>query len=120
VQDTSGASAFVQDTTVLSAPAGAGVQACCAQEMQNLQNSFAGFTQSVPPMVTRYRSLNLLLASFHLFSDLAGRYQAVQSSFRALKTAPDAQAASTALAQFSTQLDQMVQSAARTMQTPVK
>jgi membrane-bound lytic murein transglycosylase len=119
VQDAS-AAAFVQDTTIVTAPAGPGVSTCCAMEMQNLQNSFNGFSQSIPRMVTPYRSMNLLLAAFHLFSDLAGRYQSVTNSFKTLKNAPDAQTASTALSQFSSQLDQMAQSTAQMAATPFK
>jgi hypothetical protein len=87
-------------------------------DMQNLQTSFNGFSQTVPPMVTRYRSLNLLLRVFNLFADVTNHYQTVSSSFKAMKTAPNKQAALAALTQFATQLDQMAQSAGQFIQTP--
>lgn len=109
---------FIQDTGFVTAPGGPGVSTCCVMDMQVLQNSFNGFSQNVPTMVTRYRGLNLLLAAFQLFSDLPGHYQGVTNSFKALKSAPDPQAASTALSQFSSELNQMAQSAQRTLQAP--
>jgi hypothetical protein len=119
VQDT-GPGAFVQDTTIGTMPMGSGLAMCCATEMDAVQNSFGGFSQDVPRMVTPYRSLNLLLSAFHLFSDLASRYQGVTTSFKALKSAPDAPTAVNALAQLSSQLDQMAQSAAQMLPTPLE
>jgi photosystem II stability/assembly factor-like uncharacterized protein len=109
---------FVQDTSVFDTPAGPGLATCCVMDMQNLQTSFNGFSQTVPPMVTRYRSLNLLLRVFNLFADVTNHYQTVSSSFKAMKTAPNKQAALAALTQFATQLDQMAQSAGQLIQTP--
>jgi hypothetical protein len=92
------------------------MQACCATDMQSLQVSFTGLNQQFPGITTRYRGLNLLLGAMQSFSDVLGKLQGARASFTALKSAPSLNAAATALQQFSSQLDLMAQSAARTSQ----
>ena len=114
-QDTSAAGGFAQDTSA-SLPIGPAMQDCCATDIQNLQTSFTGLNQQFPRIATRYRGLNLLLGGMQSFSDLLAKLQGARASFTALKSAPSLNAAATALQQFSSQLDQMAQSAARTLQ----
>ena len=114
-QDTT-AAAFVQDTGALAITPGPALAGCCAADVQALQTSVAGFSQSVPKMVTRYRGLNLLLGAFQLFTDLSMHFQGVNNSFKAMKSAPNSQSALAALTQFSGELNQMAQSAGRLMQ----
>jgi photosystem II stability/assembly factor-like uncharacterized protein len=90
--------------------AGAANAACCVTETRDLQSLLQAFAQTVPPMWTRYRNPNLLLAPDR-FPNLVASYGSVMTSIEAFKAAPDAQTASAALAQISSQLDQMVQAA---------
>jgi hypothetical protein len=101
-QNPAGGAGFTQDT--MDAPMSPAMQSCCATEIQGLQTNVGSFSQQAPIFAGKFRNLNLLFVGMNMLSDLMGRAQAMRGSFVALKKAPDRQAASFALQNFSGQL----------------
>jgi photosystem II stability/assembly factor-like uncharacterized protein len=86
------------DTSAASAP----LEACCGPALQNLQTDLTSFNQAAAVNSSQFRSLNLAMAGFQLVTNLLNQARQLRDSFSALKHAPNLQAASAALQQFST------------------
>jgi len=101
-----GLEGFEQD---VSAPASDFVQGCCAAQINELQSDMSAFLQDVPVATARHRNLNMLFAGLRMVADLIGKASAMRGQFRALKMAPDGQAASAALQSLVTNMESAAQ-----------
>jgi photosystem II stability/assembly factor-like uncharacterized protein len=110
--DTTPAPSF--DNTAPSAP----VTACCAAQVQTLQNDVGGLTQQLPTFAGKFRSLNMIVAGLQIFSDLLNKAQAMRETFRTLKHAPSLQAASAALMQLASNVQSTQQNITAELQNP--
>jgi photosystem II stability/assembly factor-like uncharacterized protein len=110
--DTTSAPAF--DNTAPSAP----VTACCAAQVQALQNDVGGLTQQLPIFAGKFRSLNMIVAGLQIVSDLLNKAQAMRETFRTLKHAPSLQAASAALMQLASNVQSTQQNITAELQNP--
>jgi hypothetical protein len=99
---------FTQDTSspeALNGPASPVMQNCCATQLQNLQTSVGSFSQQVPTFSGQFRNLNLFFVGLNMLSDLLNKAHSIQAAFLALKQAPDAQTANTALQNLTGQVE---------------
>lgn len=116
------ATAAAGDTTSVpsidnSAPS-APVAACCAAQVQALQNDVGGLTQQLPTFAGNFRSLNMIVAGLQIFSDLLNKAQTMRDTFRTLKHAPSLQTASAALMQLASNVQSTQQNITAELQNP--
>jgi photosystem II stability/assembly factor-like uncharacterized protein len=102
------------DNSAPSAP----VAACCAAQVQALQNDVGGLTQQLPTFAGKFRSLNMIVAGLQIFSDLLNKAQTMRDTFRTLKHAPSLQAASAALMQLASSVQSTQQNITAELQNP--
>src|SRR6185437_11990887 len=102
------------DNSAPSAP----VAACCAAQVQALQNDVGGLTQQLPAFAGKFRSLNMVVAGLQIFSDLITKAQSMRDTFRTLKHAPSLQAASAALMQLAANVQSTQQNITAELQNP--
>jgi len=97
---------FAQDVGVPfdNAAAAQPVQDCCSAQITALQTDLGGFSQDLPAIGGRYRTLNLITAGFTLFNALTQQARQMRTAFNSLKHAKDLQSASLALQQLSNAL----------------
>jgi hypothetical protein len=110
----SGSAAFTQDTS----PPSDVFTTCCAAAVQQLQADTSGFVMQIPSVTSQLRPLNLMIAGLQLAATLMNQGHGLWSQFKALKHAPNAQAAAQALQQLSTALNSVQQTSSSGLQNP--
>ena len=95
---------FQQDTGTAAAAPGY-LDSCCAPLLQQLDSSTNSFATDFPVFTQRYRSLNLIFEGLAFATRAASQVQTLKQSVSALHRAPNAQAASGALNNVSSQVD---------------
>jgi hypothetical protein len=90
----------------------------CGALLKTLQSDTSGFVQQAPVLGSQYRPLNLIVAGVQLMLSLKSQTQELWSAFRALKHAPNAQAAALALQRLSSSLSTTEQTVSRGFQNP--
>jgi len=88
-----------------SAPASQPIQDCCSAQLTALQGDLGSFSQDLPALGSRYRTLNLISAGFTLFNAITQQARQMRTAFNNLKHAKDVQSASLALQQLSNALN---------------
>ncbi len=92
------------DGAAASEPAGTVVD-CCGTELASLESEVATFVADVAPATARYRNLNLVVAGIRLVARLKGEADGMRDALRALKAAPNVEAASAALDELLSRVD---------------
>jgi photosystem II stability/assembly factor-like uncharacterized protein len=95
---------FQQDSSAL--PAGGGyVDTCCGPLVQQLDTTANAFATDVPAFSQRFRNLNLIFQGLSFLNSVTSQANTLKQSIRALRQAPNPQAASLALNTVSTQVN---------------
>jgi len=95
---------FQQDSTAL--PAGGGyVDTCCGPLVQQLDTTANAFATDVPAFSQRFRNLNLIFQGLSFLNSVTNQANTLKQSIRALRQAPNPQAAAAALNTVSTQVN---------------
>lgn len=99
----SGADGFQQDLG--SGPvAGGYVDSCCGPLIEQLETTANAFATTVPAFSSRFRNLNLILEGLSLVNSIVNQANTLKQSVRALRQAPNQQAAAAALTTVQSQL----------------
>jgi len=77
------------------------IQDCCSAEFSALQSDLSSFSEDLPAIGSRYRTLNLITAGFTLFNALTQQARQMRTAFNNLKHAKDVQSAAAALQQLT-------------------
>jgi photosystem II stability/assembly factor-like uncharacterized protein len=96
---------FQQGPGAPAAPDGGSyMDICCGQLVQQLEQTANAFATDVPAFSQRFRNLNLVFEGLDFLTKVVDQTKTLLLSIRALRQAPDAQAAAAALDGVSTQV----------------
>jgi photosystem II stability/assembly factor-like uncharacterized protein len=94
------------------------IQDCCSAQLSTLQGDLGSFSQDLPVIGSRYRTLNLITAGFTLFNALSQQVRQMRTAFNSLKHAKDAQSAAAALQQLTNALNSSQQAVTTGLPSP--
>lgn len=100
----SGAGSFQQDAGT-GPVAGGYMDSCCGALMQQLETTANSFATNVPAFSQRFRNLNLIFEGLNLVNNIVNQANTLKQSIRALRQAPNQQAAAAALTTVQSQLN---------------
>jgi len=100
-----GAAASTSVSADATEPATQAVQNCCAAQVQQLQNDVSSFQQQVPAFISKYRTLNLIVAGIRMAQEMIGKAMAFKTTLIAFKKAPNLQSAAAVLQDFIAKYD---------------
>lgn len=102
--NTPGGGSFQQDTGT-GPVAGGYMDSCCGPLIQQLETTANSFATNVPTFSQRFRNLNLIIEGLNLVNNIVNQANTLKQSVRALRRAPNQQAAAIALTNVQSQLN---------------